>query len=665
MARPVTTLALTAGAALLLVAATPALARRGPNPDGRTAFPRLFGAAGGAVAIEAPAVAEGPAAPQAPLAAQTIAAVPVPLPAGAIQIDSTWYDLQDIGSLATRVAVGADGRVHVTWQDDHCNVSPNGCPPNLSAPVPHPVRGMGYAVRDAFGTWTNRGRVGDTRIRCPTFCVPDLMGGLGGLALAPTNRVAIAEHMNEDGCDMRSMFYHLDTPTGATFSGYLTPIESPSFLFGQVAALPNGSFVVSGERLNTSNPPYSYLEIAEVRISRLASAGSPFVCPTGWQGGAWTSVVPAGTLPDGAGGYPSLAAGSDGRVGIAMTDFGQNVHLIESSDGTFAAGTVTARKLTNYSNATIVAPDSTSTQWRPYINAHLAYRDTTPNVVWSELQARKSGAQIFYADWHSRIMHWSSTGGVTKVKQGGSETGSYDNVDNGQAGPVVGLNHISNDWPQVGFSTGGGETYVVWVRCVDAEVDPTANAGIPGATGLGFGDIEASVSHAGGPWSPAQNVTQTPQTDERFVAIAPRNAGGNVGILFQASATNQAGIAESQDRGTTPTLYLRRIAWLERHVAASVVAVGDPAPARPVPAAFAAHPNPARGAVQLVAGAGHAAGAALVFTVDGRRVRRLPLDQGRATWDGRDESGRSVPAGIYLARLEGERSAAARFMWLN
>ena len=283
MARAAASLALALSAGLLLAGAAPALARRGPNPEGRIDFPRLPG-----MGVEPRS--ETPAAPHAAEATQ---AVPVPLPSGAIQIDSTYYDLQDIGSLATRVAVGSDGRLHVTWQDDHCDVSPNGCPPNLSAPVPHPVRGMGYAVRDASGVWTHRGRVGDPRIRCPTFCVPDLMGGLGGLALAPTNRIAIAEHMNEDGCDMRSMFYHLDTPTGTTFSGYLTPIESPSFLFGQVAALPNGSFVVSGERLNTSNPPYSYLEVAEVRVSRFASAGTAFVCPTGWQGGTWTPAVPA------------------------------------------------------------------------------------------------------------------------------------------------------------------------------------------------------------------------------------------------------------------------------------------------------------------------------------------------------------------------------------
>src|SRR5262249_60172651 len=63
-------------------------------------------------------------------AATTVA---VPLPAFAVQIDSTWYDLQDMGSLGHRIEVGSDGRVHVTWQDDFCELS-GVCAPNLPAP---------------------------------------------------------------------------------------------------------------------------------------------------------------------------------------------------------------------------------------------------------------------------------------------------------------------------------------------------------------------------------------------------------------------------------------------------------------------------------------------------------------------------------------------------
>jgi hypothetical protein len=42
------------------------------------------------------------------------------------------------------------------------------------------------------------------------------------------------------------------------------------------------------------------------------------------------------------------------------------------------------------------------------------------------------------------------------------------------------------------------------------------------------------------------------------------------------------------------------------------------------------------------------------FDVTGRRIRTLPLPQaleGREQWNGRDDDGRSVPAGIYFARL--------------
>jgi flagellar hook assembly protein FlgD len=54
---------------------------------------------------------------------------------------------------------------------------------------------------------------------------------------------------------------------------------------------------------------------------------------------------------------------------------------------------------------------------------------------------------------------------------------------------------------------------------------------------------------------------------------------------------------------------------------------------------------PAAGAVELT-----------VFDVSGRRVRTLiagprPAGAGEISWDGRDETGHPVRAGLYLARL--------------
>src|SRR6185503_14130687 len=132
-----------------------------------------------------------------------------------------------------------------------------------------------------------------------------------------------------------------------------------------------------------------YDEVEAFRVSYLAASGTNFSCPIGWQFSAWKNPYTTGMFKDNRPAFPSLAVSSNGRVGIAVGDLGGNVYLIESSNGSFNAGTITTRNLTNYSDASIISGDSTSTQYRPYIHCHLAYNDTTPHVVWSELQARR------------------------------------------------------------------------------------------------------------------------------------------------------------------------------------------------------------------------------------------------------------------------------------
>jgi hypothetical protein len=94
----------------------------------------------------------------------------------------------------------------------------------------------------------------------------------------------------------------------------------------------------------------------------------------------------------------------------------------------------------------------------------------------------------------------------------------------------------------------------------------------------------------------------------------------------------------------------------------TVVGVGDPGAAGPPPRGTGiarAVPNPARGAVAFthtrpLVGAYEA----LVFDVAGRLVRSLARGEAPASgrvmtwsWDGRDEAGASVPAGIYFYQL--------------
>jgi len=604
-----------------------------------------------------PVAARAAQSPANPARAAAITFFSVPLPAGATQVDSTYYDLQDLGSMGERIVTPADGSVHVTWEDDLCNLDAAGCPPNVNAVQPYPQRGMAYAFRSPAGIWNAVGKVQDPSVwGC---CLTEHFGGFGTIAVVPGGRAAISQAVNEEGCDLRGNFYLEAGPGSATWNEYLTPIVSPSNLFPQVVSLPNGSFDVLGEVPKTSG--CTHCGVTDIRVSRLAAAGTAFVCPTGWQCGAWTSVVNMAMFRGGYSGFPSEAAAADGRVGIAVTDDGGNAWLIESRDGTFAAGTITIRNLTGNTDATVSAPDSTSTQYRPYINCYLAYNDTTPNVVWAERQARKVSGTIYFIDWRSRVRHWSSTEGLSTVRQvQAGEADSYQNVYNGYSGPIAGFNHLSVDWPQVGFSVDGTETYVVWTRFLDSQVDPTADAGQPGfVTGVGFGDIVASVHRQGGGWSAQQNLTATPSADDRYPSIPVRgNLPGKIQLIYQSSATNQAGVIQGQDRGTTPVNLVRRIVYLETPLAASVLAVGDPAPGAG-PAALRIAPNPARGPVRFTLPAGARAVAVNVYSVNGALVARVPVGTGgEALWDGRDRDARPLPSGVYLARVEGSGPAS-------
>ena len=629
--------------AACLLAASSAHARTGANPDGRS-----------------PLSLDGRrAAAQLSLQPQVTAFVPAPLPAGAEVVDSTWYDLQDMGSLGRRIVVAADGTVHVTFEKDFCELGT--CPPNLSAPIPFPYRAMGYARR-VNGVWSHLGKVQDPTLWGGCNSIPDHAGGFGTISLNAAGRAAISQHMNEDGFDLRGDFYLEDAPAGSTWTGYLTP--SSDYDFPQVTANPNGSYTVLAEIPQAG----SYRETAAIAVSYLAAAGTHFTCPVGWQLGNWVSFAPTSLFRDGQPAFPSLAVSSNGRVGVAVGDLGGNVYLIESSDGTFNAATVVIRKITNYTDATITAPDSTSTQYRSYVNCYLAYNDTTPHVVWSEVQARNQGGTIIYADYHSRIMHWDPIRGVEVVKQVAcGEADHYDDVDNGLSGPLCGTNHITVDWPQVGFSADGFETYVAWERFVDAEVDPTADMDLPGVcTGVGFGDIACSVTRPGEGWSAPQDLTNTPSTDERYFSLAARNPGGKAHLVFQASALNQAGCAIFNDRGTNPGNVLRRIVYLEAPLAASLVAVGD-AP-RLTPHTMLAVPNPANSRVRFAFdGVAARPGSAVeVFSLSGRRVARSAMrPDGSFEWDGRDGDGRRAAAGVYFARLAGDpRVRPARFTLL-
>jgi hypothetical protein len=579
-------------------------------------------------------------------------------------LDSTYYDMQDMGGLGKRIATAPNGDIHVAYENGFCYLAPNGCPPDPNEPDPFPKRGMGYARRVA-GVWDLLGKVWDPDL--PKCCAsPDVLGGFGALALTADGRVAIAQHMNEDGCDRRGDVY-VDSGIGAAdWEAYLGEIKPESFLFPQVVANPNGSLTMLGE-VPRGGEHHGTLD---VRIAYLAEEGQEIDCEsTYWQFGPWTSIIDFGLFIDELPEFPSIAGGADGRVGVAIVDNGGDVFLVESSDGTFDAGTITLTNITGYSPDSITDPDSTSSEYRPFLQCDIAYNDTIPHIVWSEMQARKQGESFYLIDYRSKIKHWSPETDVETVYQVPPGVADlYDEPYLGLPGYYPGFNTATVDWPQVGFPTDGAVTYIVWVGFNDADVDTSVHAGLPGIVmGVGFGDLYFAHSD-GDAWSEAENITNSPDRDDRVPSLAADNVPGFAHIVYQTSATAAAGGSIIGDRDEKP-LDLHYIVYHE-FATGYCVGVTDENRGGPHLPGLRCHPNPGRSSMHFAVDT-DAVGEVRVsiFDVAGRCVAELEAGRHAAgsfslAWDRRDNDGRLVASGVYFATLavDGVRHGVQRFV---
>jgi hypothetical protein len=131
-------------------------------------------------------------------------------------------------------------------------------------------------------------------------------------------------------------------------------------------------------------------------------------------------------------------------------------------------------------------------------------------------------------------------------------------------------------------------------------------------------------------------------------------------VLFRVVATGDAGIVLE---GVTA-----------RDAANRPVGTGAPGTVVDPPARTElgpAFPNPARGATALqLSLASEARVRVTVYDLGGRRVRTLidevrPAGRGTVGWDGRDDAGRALGAGLYVVRLEGAGTTASRRVMLT
>ncbi len=578
-------------------------------------------------------------------------------------VDSTYYDLQDMGGLGKHIVVAPNGDIHVTYQNGFCYLAPDGCPPDPDDPIPFPKRGMGYSAR-IDGIWTWLGKVLDPDV--PNCCPGgDELGGFGSIGLTNDGRALLAQHINEDGCDLRGSVYADESQATANWEAYLGEITADSYLFPQAVGNPDGSITMLGEIPR----PGDHDGVTEFRTAHLPAEGVEIDCITVyWQFEDWASIIDHGIFIEGEPEFPSLGSGSDGRVGVAVVDFGGNVYLIESSDGTYDAGTVTQTSVTNYSQTSISDPDFTSTEYRPYVQCDIAYNGTEPHIVWSEMQARKSGDSYFLIDYRSRVMHWSPGTGIEVVYQvpvGVADM--YDEPYLGQPGYYPGFNTASVDWPQVGFSHDSQHTYIIWVGFNDEDVDTTVHAGLPGfLLGVGFGDIYFTTDEGAG-WRDPTNVTNSPDRDDRYPSLAAWNPNGDAHIVYQTSVLAAAGGSVIGDRDEEP-LDLHHILYHAFPTFATSVTDDGGQMSQGSSISLALTRNPTAGGAEFMVTLETAGAIRLsIYDLSGREITELTKEASAGgmhviSWDGMSKDGSRVASGVYFARasIDGTRSASQR-----
>jgi hypothetical protein len=150
---------------------------------------------------------------------------------------------------------------------------------------------------------------------------------------------------------------------------------------------------------------------------------------------------------------------------------------------------------------------------------------------------------------------------------------------------------------------------------------------------------------------PFTAVPMTATRADSFSAAIPGASAGDT-VEYYLSATDNSGRAEQQPRFAPAT-------WCHRYVAIAVGVEHDQSFAAATRTGLMkAAPNPAsQGTVISFQLAGQAQVCLAVYDVTGRRVRNLargalPAGPHSLRWDGRDEAGRKVGAGVYFVALD-------------
>jgi hypothetical protein len=222
------------------------------------------------------------------------------------------------------------------------------------------------------------------------------------------------------------------------------------------------------------------------------------------------------------------------------------------------------------------------------------------------------------------------------------------------------LVHITaNATPEPGWPSLGGPLPFIGNGFIYGDIVPDGNGGAyatwfqedTGPPDYGFRYLRAHHVAAGGvtaPYWPATGLTLASGAGSRLSTRSVTDGHGGAISLWQDSHTDPVSQVET----------INVLALSFGPDGTLTTSVGDRHAA--FPGGLRASPVPARGPTNLVFALARTSNVRLdVMDTSGRRIRHL-LDGTFApgphslTWDGRDDAGRTVPPGVYLAHADGE-----------
>jgi len=513
---------------------------------------------------------------------------------------SGYYDYQSNGGSIHYIRVNpSNGYIHVIYMVSDDSANSGG-----------PTRKTAYALStDGGASWNNFSQLRIPNSRRSGFPSMDI-GLSSGIAGAPI----IANHSDPSGLGTNNSSYAYIDPSPGSGAFVEFPPPPPRGVFGQepiwpyVAATANGSVVMAASPdISTGVGPDFF------------SVFQNFSTWTNW------ATYPGRTQTGGR--YP-VAANGAGRVGIMLnvSNGSSGVYWLESTDN---GSTWPASPVELYGTSRIVGGESLVS----HVHCDVVYNGDTPLFVISEISSNILSP-------NPRILFYSQPTGYVWAAPWNPALYIAEPL------PQQRFHQYGVGWPSIGMS---GSTIIVAYQVFQPEVsDSTPN--------YHYSDIWWVKSTNGGlAWSTPENLSNTPNLDERYPSVSKWNAPGEFNIVWQEDREPGAHAANS-DNATISRSYLK-------FMKVSTVDVGEEPE---LPRSFGMsqnYPNPFNPSTRIDYAVSRGGLVSLkVYDAIGQDVATLFngfVSPGRytVTFDAS-----SLPSGVYVYRVRTEGSTESRKM---